>query len=161
MRDEAGAPCAGYPGFRQKVSTSLSLFSPSPDSPVPHGQPTSWATKNHIRWVQTAPYQAACLNFCGPGGWPCCKQGSRRWLPGDPIPGCATGPAVEGACGSRSTRPEALVSVLPPLLPESLTSPSTLGGLRKCRGKSSEYMERSEGENVEVGCKRGQPRPRL
>lgn len=34
-------------------------------------------------------------------------------------------------------------------------------GLRKCRGKGSEYMERSTGENMEVGCERGQPRPGL
>lgn len=111
----------------------FSLFSPSPDSPVPHGQPTHRAIKNHTSWVPTAPYQAACLHLRGPGGWPCSKQGSPGWLPGDPSPGCAAGPAVEGACGSRSTRPAALVSVLPPpttpasLLPETSHTSILLG----------------------------------
>ncbi|MEJ1287310.1 hypothetical protein NN561_018328 [Cricetulus griseus] len=74
---------------------------------VPHGQPTRWAPKSHNIRTRTASYQASCLSFQG-SGWPCSKPGSCWWLPGCHSPWCAAGPAVEGACGSRSPRPAAV-----------------------------------------------------
>lgn len=107
---------------KKRISVSFLSFSPHPLSPVPYGQPTHWTPKNHIIRVPTAPYPASCLG-------PCSKQGSCWWLPGYRSSGCTAGPAVEGACGSRSSRPAALVSVLslPPFSPRPPHSPSCLG----------------------------------
>lgn len=72
------------------------------------------------------------------------------------------------SCGGSLWKPKHAASGVgecpsPPPFPSPETSHTSicLGGLRKCRGKGSEYMERPAGENMEVGCERGQPRPRL